>query len=515
MYLDCTLRDGGYYTNWDFDLDLVEVYLRAMEQLPVDILEVGYRSKPGNDYYGEYFHLPDYRLAWIREMAPSKKIAVMLNEVDTTVEDLKTAIDPIREHIDMVRLAVKPERFDHAVKLAKAIKERGLEVAFNLMYLSSLIGNEDIVEKMKAIDGVVDCFNLVDSYGGVYPDQVGAFAKRLRSEFKSTKLGYHGHNNMELAFANSMAAAENGCEIIDGTITGMGRGAGNLKTELWLTWMATEKGANVDFNALSTVTGEFEAMQKKYEWGTQLAYMVSGASSLPQKDVMDWVTTRSYSLNSIVRALHNQKQGQPDNQQLPLFADKLKGKTALIIGGGPSVGRHIDAIKQFINQQKDHLCLIHASSTNARYFQDIYIPQYYCLVGNEGHRLEKSLELFKRFHGKCILPPYPRRMGTYIPKPIENLAHELDKVSFTDNFKDSHTALALQIAVDLEVGQLWVVGYDGYSGNMSPKEQDLFQENEYLFDRFAKFGKLDLLTPSRYKKVNQSSIYAYLQESIL
>ncbi len=512
-FLDCTLRDGGYYTNWDFNLDLVEVYLRAMEQLPVEILEVGYRSKPGGGYHGEYFHLPEYRLAWIRQLAPSKKIAVMLNEVDTTVEDLTTAIDPIKEHIDMVRLAVKPERFDEAVKLARAIKERGLEVAFNLMYLSALIGNADIIKKMKALDGEVDCFNLVDSYGGVYPHEVSSFVKELRPDFESTALGYHGHNNLELGFANSMAAAENGCEIIDGTITGMGRGAGNLKTELWLTWMATEKGVDVDFNALSTVTGEFETMQKQYDWGTKLAYMVSGASSLPQKDVMDWVTNRSYSLNSIVRALHNQKQGQADNQQLPVFEDHSPNSNAMIIGGGPSVAHHIDAIKQFINQQKGHICLIHASSTNAQYFQDVYVPQYYCLVGNEGHRLERSLELFERFHGKCILPPYPRKMGTYIPKPVENLAHQLKEVKFTDKFKDSHTALGLQAAIDLGVDHIWITGYDGYGGSMSHKEQDLYNENEYLFNRFAEKSKnpVQAITPSRYDNLEPSSIYALLQ----
>lgn len=511
MYLDCTLRDGGYYTNWDFDQELVEVYLQAMEKLPVDILEVGYRSKPGSGYFGEYFHLPEYRLAWIRKLAPSKKIAVMLNEVDTTVADLSHAIDPVIESIDMVRLAVKPERFDQAVQLAKAIKERGLSVAFNLMYLSSVIKDRDIVSRMKELDGVVDCFSLVDSYGGVYPEEVGTFIKSLSPAFDQTLLGYHGHNNLELAFANSMAALNNGCGIVDGTITGMGRGAGNLKTELWLTWLATEKGVEVDFNALSSITGEFENMQKSYEWGTKLAYMVSGASSLPQKDVMDWVTNRSYSLNSIVQALHNQKQGQADNQRLPVFEDKVAGKKALIIGGGPSVAHHIDAIKQFVSKQGDDMCLIHASSTNAQYFQDVFVPQYYCLVGNEGHRLERKLELFERFHGKCILPPYPRKMGTYIPKPVQQLAHELKEVSFTDSFKDSHTALSLQAALDLGVDQLWITGYDGYGGSMTSKEQDLYQENEYLFDQFASSGnEIHAITPTRYRKVGNSSVYALL-----
>ena len=60
--LDCTLRDGGYYTDWDFDKNLVIDYCRAMEELPIDYVEVGYRSIPLNGYLGEYFYCPDYVL---------------------------------------------------------------------------------------------------------------------------------------------------------------------------------------------------------------------------------------------------------------------------------------------------------------------------------------------------------------------------------------------------------------------------------------------------------------------
>ena len=58
--LDCTLRDGGYYTNWDFDKNLVDTYIKACNDLPIDYLEVGYRSIPLKGYYGEYFYLPVY-----------------------------------------------------------------------------------------------------------------------------------------------------------------------------------------------------------------------------------------------------------------------------------------------------------------------------------------------------------------------------------------------------------------------------------------------------------------------
>ena len=72
-FLDCTLRDGGYYTDWDFDEEIVDTYLKSVEKLPIDIIEVGYRSNPKEGYLGEFFHLPTETLDKIKYLAPSKK----------------------------------------------------------------------------------------------------------------------------------------------------------------------------------------------------------------------------------------------------------------------------------------------------------------------------------------------------------------------------------------------------------------------------------------------------------
>ena len=72
--LDCTIRDGGYYTNWDFDKELVDSYIDSLNHLAVDYLEIGYRSHKQKGYLGEYFYLPDYILKMFRERS-NKKLA--------------------------------------------------------------------------------------------------------------------------------------------------------------------------------------------------------------------------------------------------------------------------------------------------------------------------------------------------------------------------------------------------------------------------------------------------------
>lgn len=505
--LDCTLRDGGYYTEWDFNKELVKTYFESFNNLPVDYLEIGYRSNPMKEYLGEFFYCPDYVLQNAKQSS-NKKLVIILNEKDVRPEHVPALLLPCKGLIDMVRIALDPQQLGRALKLAEAIKVLGFEVGFNVMYMSKWKNEKTFLEEIKYVDAVADYFYMVDSYGGVYPEDVKEIIGIVK-ERTNCAIGFHGHNNLELALINSLTAVQHGAEIIDATVTGMGRGAGNLKTELLLTALNAKQGIELDFNALSIVVDAFEKLQLDYGWGTNLPYMVSGANSLPQKDVMEWVTKRFYSFNSIIRALHNQKDKVQDNQKLDVFTPNKEYSKAVIIGGGPNAVRHADATLEFISKQDD-TCVIHASSKNATHYQGISQDQYFCLVGSEGHRLETVFQSLGNFKGVCILPPYPRKMGTYVPPAVADTSFELGQVTFTNKLKDSHTALALQAAIDLKVKEVYLVGYDGYYNNaITEKEQGLFAENEALFADAKQYLNITSLVPTRYS-IDTKSVYGFI-----
>ena len=508
--LDCTLRDGGYYTNWDFEKSVVEKYIDATNVLPVDYIEIGYRNKPQSSYMGKYSYCPVFELQHIRQKS-CKKISIMLDEKDVECSDIDKLLLPITGLADMVRIAVSPENFDRAIALAKMIKEVGFEVGFNVMYMSKWKDYNGFYDQIKSVNEVVDVFCMVDSYGSVSPKEVSEITQSVKKKL-TCAVGFHGHNNLEMGLANTLAAIENGVDCVDATILGMGRGAGNLKTELLLTYLNKHYNYKVDFNVLGDVITAFSDLLKKHEWGTNLPYMISGANSLPQKDVMDWVTTRFYSFNSIIRALENQKNNVEDNDKYPVIEVK-KHNEVIIIGGGAGAIEHADGIKEFVKLKKD-ICIIHASSKNAKYYKDLNVPQIFCLVGNEGHRMEKVFEDLGGFKGICVLPPYPRKMGTYVPSVIKEKTFELKNVNFTDKYKDSHTALALQTALILEAQKVYIVGYDGYVMDevVTQKERELTAENNYLFNLIS--SKLELLsvTPTNYRDIKIQSVYAFLTD---
>lgn len=507
--LDCTLRDGGYYTNWDFNAQLVEAYIEAMNLLPVDYLEVGYRNNPSKVYLGKFGYTPISVLKHLRRSC-YKKIAVMLNEKSTTPDDLALLLEPVQGLVDMVRLAVDPNNIDRAIILATAVKAMGFEVGFNVMYMSKWAEMGDFLPKLSAIDGIADLFCMVDSFGGITPDEVKNTFGEVR-KYTKVPVGFHGHDNLQLGLINTVTAIDNGIDFVDATITGMGRGAGNLKMELLLTYLNKHNGLDVDFNVLGDVITAFVPLQEKYNWGTNLPYMLSGANNIPQKEVMDWVTNRVYSFNSIVRALDNRRNRTQDNAKFPQLNIKEKFDTVIIIGGGINAIEHKVAIKEFVSV-RPNIATVFATARHAKEYTDVNVPKFYCLVGSEGHRLTRNIGK-EYFRDVCILPPYPRTMGTEVPDYAKDHTFELKDIVFTEQYKDSVTTIALQLAMTLTDGEVYLVGYDGYPGNvLSEKEMALTNENKAIFCAYNKTGRKQLksLTPSIYKELKVESVYQFV-----
>ena len=506
--LDCTLRDDGYYTNWDFNSETVDAYIQAMNVLPIDYLELGYRNNPIKEYMGKFGYCPVSVLKHIRQTC-TKKLDVMLNEKSTKPEDLDLLLKPIVGLVDMIRMAIDPKNFDRAVVLAKAVKAMGFEVGFNVMYMSKWSTEyPEFLKKLTFLNGWCDLFCMVDSFGGVTPEDVTRIYKEVR-EYTDVPVGFHGHNNLQLGLINTITAMKLGVDYVDATILGMGRGAGNLNMELLLTYLNAHEGMQVDFNVLGDVITAFTPLYEQHQWGTNLPYMLAGANRIPQKEVMDWVTNRVYSFNSIVRALENRKNNTVDNAKYPVFEANRKFSKVIVVGGGNSVKEHLEGIKSFIDADT---AIVFSTARHAKLFADVECQKYYALVGTESRRMAANVKA-EGFKDAVILPPYPRTMGTEVPTFADSQTFELSSVDFINEYKDSSTTIAFQLALAITSGEIYTVGYDGYPGSvLSEKEMALTHENKTIFEAFAKAngGTLKSLTPSLYKELQIVSVYQFI-----
>ncbi|MEM9363417.1 MAG: aldolase catalytic domain-containing protein [Bacteroidota bacterium] len=509
--LDCTLRDGGYYTNWDFNKNVVEDYCRSMELLPVDYVEVGYRSIPLDGYLGEFFYCPEYLLNHLKSLMPSKKLAIILNEKDTKKDDLDYLLNPCKPYIDLVRIAISPKNFACAIDLAKEIKRKGFEVGFNVMYMSDWKKDKTFLNQLERINGIVDYFYMVDSYGGVFPEDIKTIVKLVKSK-TDVPIAFHGHNNLEMALVNTLCSIELGCVMVDSTITGMGRGAGNLKTELLLTYLDSKNKLEIPLNELSGIVSIFEKMQITYNWGTSLPYMFSGANSLPQKDVMDWLGLNRYPLSNIITALSNKKMAVNDNIKLPVFEVHKSVEKVIIIGGGLSVKENIEPIKKLLSFLGNQICVIHAGVRYAKLLSNVSAKQYYCLVGSEVDKLKKQFSNINSIKSNCVFPPFPRKMGTVLPKEIQKKSFELDKIDFVDKYYDSPLTIAAQTALLHKPKEIILIGFDGYTTSKNNIQFQLANENQYIIDNLTTLDYLvSSATKTNYRNINEKSIFSYFE----
>jgi 4-hydroxy 2-oxovalerate aldolase len=513
--LDCTLRDGGYYTDWDFDPLVVRTYLSAMSRLPVAHIELGYVNDPGSDYSGEYFFLSPERLTQARAvLRPDQKLVVMIDGKGYKPDRMGPLFGHLASLIDMVRITVAPSALAHGVALARALKAVGVKVGFNVMYLSTFQNNLAAISPAFDAADAFDSLALVDSYGGCSPSAVAQLFRGLREALPDKVLGFHGHDNMCLAFANSLAAIEGGADVIDGTLVGMGRGAGNLRIETMLVHLDSQaNGHSLDYQALSAVIEPFEALRVQYGWGTNLPYMISGANNLPQRDVMNWISKNRYSVLSIIQALQRQSNSATDDTEYPaLEAAADPARPVLVVGGGASVRAHLGAIRRHI--ARTGALVLFSSTRHLDLAGELGGEQMLCLPGHAALRVDAEDNLSNL--SVAIVASPPRVMGCVsrgIDVPIRQ-AQPLasgEEGSIGPISDISPLDLALGAVAAMGARDCALIGFDGYDmANLA--EQELSLEVQRMLDLFRARHpgiRLRSLTPTRYA-IDVVSVYGLI-----
>ena len=224
--LDCTLRDGGYYTNWDFDSKLVNDYLKLIKFLPIDIVEVGYRgNKNKESYLGEFYYLTKNNLKNIKsKIGKNKKLSVMVDTKDwKSPIELKKNLNDCRKVVDLIRFAVNPKKLDSLERFLKAIEKMRFTIAINIMYSHLLLKNDNLIKSILKFKKYFNIIYIVDSYGTLISNDVKRIIEKIRFLDSKISIGFHAHNNLEMALSNSIEAMDNKIDYLDSSFTGIGR----------------------------------------------------------------------------------------------------------------------------------------------------------------------------------------------------------------------------------------------------------------------------------------------------
>lgn len=277
--VDCTMRDGGLVNNFAFTDEFVTDLYKANIKAGVDYMEFGYKADkelfdPSEFGKWKFCSEEDIR-AIVGENDSPLKISVM---ADVGRCNYKKDILPKKDSvIDLVRVATYIHQIPAAIKMIEDFKEKGYEVSVNIMAVSK-VNTEDLDAGLKLLArSNVDIIYLVDSFGSFYPEQITRLSQKyLDIANASGKIvGIHAHNNQQLAFANTIEACRVGVSLLDATVNGMGRGAGNCYSESLLSFLKNPK-----YDEMPIIRFVEKHMLKlKQEgviWGYDIPYLLTG-----------------------------------------------------------------------------------------------------------------------------------------------------------------------------------------------------------------------------------------------
>jgi 4-hydroxy 2-oxovalerate aldolase len=305
--LDCTIRDGGLMNNHGFDEQLVKAVYTACVEAGIDYMEIGYKASRKGIVAGEYGAWKYCREEDIRRIVGDNPTALKLSVMaDAERCDYKEDIPPKTDSVvDLVRVATYINQIPTALEMVKDAHDKGYETTLNLM-AASTVPERELNEGLELMAGSeAKAIYVVDSFGSLYSEQIQFLVRKYLSYCKAAgkEVGMHAHNNLQLAFANTIEAIVLGANFLDATMAGLGRGAGNCPMELLLGFLHNPK---YDLRpVLRCVQDCVEPMRQDLLWGFDLAYMISGQfnqhprvaikynASEPREDIVKFFDTLS------------------------------------------------------------------------------------------------------------------------------------------------------------------------------------------------------------------------------
>ncbi len=288
--LDCTIRDGGLLNNSRFSDEFVRSVYSAVCASGIDYVELGYRNSKemfSEDEFGKWRFCDEEDLLRVTDGIEkgNTKISVMQDAHKADAADLLPKSESV---VDMIRIATYAHDMNKAVDIADAAVSKGYECTINVMAISTVPDREleRVLPLLLPNTGILSVY-IVDSYGALTGKDVQRLFSKYSELLPGKEIGIHFHNNLQLAFANNIEGINLGATYVDGTLYGMGRGAGNCPMELLIGWLRDPKYKVEPL--LEVVHDQIIPHLEKIHWGYHSSFMLSGLMNQHPRDAMKWI----------------------------------------------------------------------------------------------------------------------------------------------------------------------------------------------------------------------------------
>ena len=526
--LDCTLRDGGYVNDWLFGHDALVNIFERLVSAGVDIIEVGFiDDRRPFDYDRSIF--PDTAAVEKVFGGLDRGGSMVVGMIDYGTCALEH-VQPCSEcWLDGIRVIFKKHIKEEAFAYCAALKALGYKVFAQAVSITSYDETE-LLEFIELANSVKPyAVSLVDTYGLLHQSDLIEIVKTMDERLlPEIGLGYHAHNNFQMGYANAIAFLKDRSRrslVVDATLYGMGKSAGNAPIELLSMHMNSHLGKTYDINQmLEAIQTSVMDVYKKSPWGYNLFYYVAASNKVHPSYVSYLMNKRTLSIteqNEILQQIDEEKkllydkayierlylnyQARECNDEKDIAAlqELFGGRPLLVLGPGTSVVKNGERIEQCI------------AGTGAAVFSINYIYR------GGGEHINLFLTNSQRYVQLCTQLSKAGDLVTTIA--TSNVTCTRGRFDFRVNYNslidkeqtdmpDNSLRMFLKLLERIRPQKVYLAGFDGYT----PDDVNYFDVNkEYSFvkekadflneygSRFiresAKKLPIEFITPTKYE----------------
>lgn len=522
--LDVTLRDGGCVNNFDFGQSYMDKILKAQEDAGIDIIELGYIDENNGTSYGrtQYINEKIIPKSILKKKKPGITYVAM---IDYGKYDIDLLENRNEAGIDGIRLAFHKKNIREMVQLGKKIIEKGYQLYIQPM-ITLRYSDEELLRLIDLVNQeLIDAsgFYIVDSFGEMRPNDMKRVLNLVDHNLnKKMILGFHSHNNLQMSYSNAISMLQfptNRNIIIDSSIMGMGKGAGNLNTELLLEHLNLYYGKKYNVSPLLEVIDKvINQLHSEFYWGYAPEYYLSSTNHctpsyasyfynkhmLPIDQVSELLSEiEEEKKNSFdkkyaeeVYRKYNENIEVDDTMVIEELKLEFKGKRALLVAPGKSVGSAKDKIKQLI-LEKDVMSIGLNPTIDFQF-------DYWLTTRND--RYDEALS-----KGKNVLVPSNVSKGG---RGLVKVLSYSNWIEVDDSTHDSSAVIALNLLKACQVKTIMLAGFDGFSIDINDnyydpnmrypvnaeqaKKRNIYYRN--FIRRIAESGiKIEYITSSKYE----------------
>ncbi len=525
--LDCTLRDGGYLNDWKFGRNTIVNIFERLVASKVDYIELGFINEK-REYDPDRSIFPDVKSMTKTygnlDAGDAKKVGM----IDFGTLDISRVCPQSESCIDAIRVIFKKHVRKEAMAYVKQIKDLGYTVFAQLVSITSYEDDElmDLIRMANEVKPFA--VSMVDTYGLCHSDTLLHYANILNDNLDpEICLGYHAHNNFQLGYANCIELltclkTERNL-LVDGTIYGMGKSAGNCPLELLAMYLNDRRGKNYNVNQiLEACDSQVINFQKETPWGYSMFYFIAASNDCHPNYVSYLMNKRTLSVmqvNTILARIPYEKKLMydekiieklysdyqeievDDKDDLERLKEELQGKKVLVLGPGTSVTAESSAVQDFIINNDPAIISIN--------FIPSTIKPDICFITNKKRFVQLSSNIAKNADTFKVMATSNVTSSTYTFDYTVKYSSLLD---YNAQIIDNSFLMLLKIIKKIGIEEVFVAGFDGYATDDSPNyinpdmeyqftSAEAAELNQYVIGELSKLSsgfKVNFLTSSYY-----------------